>query len=113
MRCFLSQGASVLALVLPLMAAAQSQYDDPAAWLVKMSEAARGSNYQGVVVYRGDEMLETFRVMAKDSTVDTQTLMSGGIADALITTQLGLIMSIPGLLICGYLRYSHKRMEIA
>ena len=57
-------------------------------------------------------MLETFRVLAHDSTVDHQTLLGGGIADALITTQLGLITSIPGLLICGYLRYCHKRLEI-
>lgn len=31
-------------------------------WLVKMSEAAKSASYQGTVVYRGDEMLETFRV---------------------------------------------------
>lgn len=34
----------------------------PADLLVKMSEAARTANYQGVIVYRGDEMLETMRV---------------------------------------------------
>ncbi len=58
-------------------------------------------------------MLETFRLMARDTAVDHQTLMSGGIADALITTQLGLITSIPGILICGYLRYCHQRADVA
>ena len=57
-------------------------------------------------------MIDTFTVMAHDSTADTQTLMSGGIADALITTQLGLITSVPGLLICGYLRHCYKRSEV-
>ncbi|HTR00993.1 MAG TPA: MotA/TolQ/ExbB proton channel family protein [Candidatus Acidoferrum sp.] len=58
-------------------------------------------------------MLETFRVMAKDSAVDHQTLLGGGIADALITTQLGLVMSIPGILICGFLRHRYKQVEAA
>lgn len=35
---------------------------DAADWLLKMSEAAKSSNYQGVVIYRGDDMLESFRV---------------------------------------------------
>lgn len=62
MRLRAPRSASVLALLLPFVAAAQSQDEDPAVWLVKMSEAARSANYQGVVIYRGDEMLETFRV---------------------------------------------------
>jgi len=36
--------------------------DTPAGWLTRMSDAARTENYQGVVIYRGDDMLETFRV---------------------------------------------------
>lgn len=57
-------------------------------------------------------MLETFRVLAHDSSIDQQTLLSGGIANALVTTQLGLVMSVPAILICGYLRYCHKQREI-
>lgn len=34
----------------------------PGDWLVRMSQAARTANYEGVLVYRGDEILETFRV---------------------------------------------------
>lgn len=35
---------------------------DPADFLLRIGEAARGSNYQGVIIYRGDDMLETMRV---------------------------------------------------
>lgn len=49
-------GALALTLALPALA------EDPVAWLVKMSEAARNGTYQGVVVYRGNDLLETFRV---------------------------------------------------
>jgi sigma-E factor negative regulatory protein RseB len=34
----------------------------PVDWLVKMSDAARNATYQGVVIYRSNEMLDTFRV---------------------------------------------------
>lgn len=36
--------------------------DEAGDWLVKMSQAARMSNYEGVLVYRGGDILETFRV---------------------------------------------------
>lgn len=36
--------------------------DEPGDWLARMSNAARMANYQGVLVYRGDDVLETFRV---------------------------------------------------
>lgn len=49
-------GALALSLAFPALA------EDPVAWLVKMSEAARNGTYQGVVVYRGNDLLETFRV---------------------------------------------------
>lgn len=48
------------ALALALAPAAWA--DEPADWLVKMSEAARAATYQGVVIYRGNDALETFRV---------------------------------------------------
>lgn len=50
-------------LLAGLMAAsATAAAAEPAEWLARMSQAARETNYQGVVVYRGDEVLETFRV---------------------------------------------------
>lgn len=36
---------------------------EPAQWLVKMSEAARDANYQGVIVYQARDRLETMRVV--------------------------------------------------
>jgi biopolymer transport protein ExbB len=57
-------------------------------------------------------MLETFGVLAHDASVDHQTLLSGGIANALVTTQLGLVTSVPAILICGYLRHCHKQREV-
>lgn len=36
--------------------------DETGAWLVRMSQATRMANYEGVVVYRGEDVLETFRV---------------------------------------------------
>lgn len=53
-------GAIALSLSLPAMA------DDTVDWLVKMSEAARSGTYQGIVVYRGNDTLETFRVTHRD-----------------------------------------------
>ena len=48
-------------------------------------------------------LLKTFDHMALDNGFALQELMSGGIAEALFTTQLGLVMVIPGLLMFGYL----------
>ncbi|AXQ30226.1 hypothetical protein D0B54_16770 [Solimonas sp. K1W22B-7] len=47
---------------LALAAAPAAFAADPADFLVRIGEAARSSNYQGVIVYRGDDMLETMRV---------------------------------------------------
>ncbi|HVT36918.1 MAG TPA: MucB/RseB C-terminal domain-containing protein [Nevskiaceae bacterium] len=52
--------AGVLALAVATGAAAADGMGD---LLVKMSQAAKTSNYQGVVVYSGDDILETFRVI--------------------------------------------------
>jgi sigma-E factor negative regulatory protein RseB len=51
-------GVVALTLVAP-SAFADTQ---PAEWLVKMSDAARNVAYQGVIIYRGNEILDTFRV---------------------------------------------------
>lgn len=47
---------------LALVQAAVAADIDAAEWLVRMSEAARNTNYQGTIVYQGDDMLETMRV---------------------------------------------------
>lgn len=53
-------------------------------------------------------LLVTFRSMAGFGGFDEQTLLSGGIADALITTQLGLVMVVPGWLLQTLLIRRHR-----
>jgi biopolymer transport protein ExbB len=53
-------------------------------------------------------LLTTFRSMAQSGSLDQQSLLGSGIADALITTQLGLLMAIPGLLLLAVLRRCHR-----
>lgn len=54
-------------------------------------------------------LLTTFRSMSDPGGIDQQSLLSGGIADALITTQLGLICVIPGLILLTWTRYLYRR----
>ena len=37
--------------------------EDPAQWLVRMTDSARSTNYSGMVVYRSGEMMETMRLI--------------------------------------------------
>lgn len=53
-------------------------------------------------------LLTTFRAMGRSGALDQQTLLSSGIADAMVTTQLGLVMVIPGLLLYALLRRAHR-----
>ena len=57
-------------------------------------------------------LLTTFRSMAISGSLDQQMLLGSGIADALVTTQLGLIMVIPGLLLQSLIRYRHQARRI-
>ena len=54
-------------------------------------------------------LLSTFRTMSAGGGVDQRTLLSGGIADALVTTQLGLVMLIPGLMLFAWLRRAFRQ----
>ena len=54
-------------------------------------------------------LLTTFRAMA-DANELNQSFVSKGIAEALITTQLGLIMVIPGLLLCSWIRRTYREL---
>lgn len=55
-------------------------------------------------------LLTTFHSMSISGSLDQQALLSSGIADALITTQLGLIMVIPGLLLLSLIRYRQREL---
>jgi biopolymer transport protein ExbB len=54
-------------------------------------------------------LLTTFSAMARSGELN-QAFVSRGIAEALITTQLGLIMVIPGLLLCAWIRRRHREL---
>ncbi|TPH18607.1 MotA/TolQ/ExbB proton channel family protein [Litorilituus lipolyticus] len=49
-------------------------------------------------------LLTTFFRMSVENGFNLQEVISGGIAEAMFTTQLGLIMVIPGLLMLSYLQ---------
>jgi biopolymer transport protein ExbB len=54
-------------------------------------------------------LLTTFRAMAASNEL-SQTFVSRGIAEALITTQLGLVMVIPGLLLDSFIRRRYREL---
>jgi biopolymer transport protein ExbB len=55
-------------------------------------------------------LLTTFSAMARAGELN-QAYVSSGIAAALITTQLGLIMVVPGLLLYSWIRRRHREVE--
>jgi biopolymer transport protein ExbB len=56
-------------------------------------------------------MIETFQVIAIFGTGNARA-MAGGISVALVTTQAGLMVAIPGLIISGLLLRRARRMEM-
>ncbi|HUR40198.1 MAG TPA: MucB/RseB C-terminal domain-containing protein [Verrucomicrobiae bacterium] len=61
-----------VALALALPAGATATAADPAAWLLRVSEAARQASYQGVVVYRHANSMEVLRVVHRQHRGATQ-----------------------------------------
>ena len=53
-------------------------------------------------------LLGTFRTMASSVVADELDFVSTGVADALVTTQLGMITAIPGLVLYTYLRHRQR-----
>jgi len=54
-------------------------------------------------------LLTTFFRMSQENGFNIQEVISGGIAEAMFTTQLGLIMVIPGLLMLSYLNTQRNK----
>lgn len=54
----------------------------------------------------------TFISMAVDGGLALQQLVTGGIGDALFTTQLGLVLVVPGLLLVGLLNHQRRSWMI-
>lgn len=57
-------------------------------------------------------LLDTFFRMSVEKSFAMQEIISGGIAEALFTTELGLITVIPGLLMLNYLQRKKIKWEI-
>jgi biopolymer transport protein ExbB len=57
-------------------------------------------------------LLTTFFRMSKNNGFNIQEVISGGIAEAMFTTQLGLIMVIPGLLLLSFLKSKRKKWTV-
>jgi biopolymer transport protein ExbB len=55
-------------------------------------------------------MITTFLVIATSGTGDAKALASG-ISEALITTQTGLVVAVPGLFLANYLRRRTDKLE--
>lgn len=56
-------------------------------------------------------MIETFQAISYRG-VDTANLVAGGISQALITTQFGLIIALPGVFGISYLRRKLSELEV-
>ena len=56
-------------------------------------------------------LLEVFHQMTVDRGLDPATLISGGNGDAMFTTQVGLLMVIPGWLALSYLQAKINESE--
>ncbi|MCB1603206.1 MAG: MotA/TolQ/ExbB proton channel family protein [Gammaproteobacteria bacterium] len=57
-------------------------------------------------------MIETFESLGDMSLFSQSGGIAGGISQALITTQMGLAVSIPGLIVSGILNKKQKNIEI-
>lgn len=57
-------------------------------------------------------LLKTFNRMSIEKGFALQEVISGGIGEAMFTTQLGLFMVIPGLLMLAYLNHKKKEWTI-
>lgn len=57
-------------------------------------------------------LLSTFNFMSINNGISQQEVMSGGISDALITTQLGLVLAVPCLILKQIIISRYIRSEV-
>lgn len=57
-------------------------------------------------------LLDTFFRMSIQKSSAVQEIVSGGIAEALFTTELGLVTVVPGLLMLNYLHLKKNKWEV-
>jgi len=58
-------------------------------------------------------MTSTFEGIARPSLTDLSGEVAGGISEALVTTQAGLLVAIPGMILLSLLRRSRDRVSLA
>ena len=54
-------------------------------------------------------MIETFSSLSDSSLFSASGGIAGGISQALVTTQMGLIVAVPGIFLSRYLKYLEKK----
>ena len=57
-------------------------------------------------------LLDTFHAMSQGAALDQESALSQGIADALWTTQLGLVIAIPAWLMIGHIKHLLNKQVI-
>lgn len=57
-------------------------------------------------------LMDTFLSISRDKGLVVEELITGGIAAAMLTTQLGLVLVIPGFLLLAYLYSRIKKWEL-
>jgi len=58
-------------------------------------------------------LLNTFFRMSIQKSFNVQEIITGGIAEAMFTTQLGLVLVLPGLLMLRYLNFRNAKWEVS
>ena len=58
-------------------------------------------------------LLDTFQAMSQGAALDQSSALSQGIADALWTTQLGLVIAIPAWLLLGHIKHLASKQGAA
>ncbi len=53
-------------------------------------------------------LMNVFNRMSTQGNINLEEMMTGGIGDALFTTQLGLVLVVPGLLLLGLLNHQRR-----
>ena len=57
-------------------------------------------------------MFKTFGGMASNVAISPIDVISGGISEALITTQTGLVIGVPTFIVCAWLKSRHDALVI-
>jgi len=89
----------------------QAWYDRSCFWFVSLKYLLSSLPLLGLLgTITG--LLDTFFRMSIEKSFAVQEIISGGIAEALFTTELGLVTVVPGLLMHSYLGIKKRKWEV-